>query len=229
MMELRNGIHAAWAIGALALILSSAVGCGSREVREIRADFDKIPDFFLGKRSGGQSFVRYTYARIGDIPDESCRLQLLHEFTDRLFAFDFKEHFQLEKLEWRELRDAARIVENGLRLLRSISEDSKARLMGFNIPLTEYWGTRFRYLETERSCREWMARRLNRPLDMGNHNLEISCIEQEMLSDREHGRLSSDDFSKVRTRLEQILGRPMRTQEQLDEERKNREKGIVSH
>ena len=220
---------AIWAIGTVAVILSVATGCSSREEREIRADFDKIPDFFLGKRSGGQSFVRYTYARIGDISDESQRLQLAREFTDRLFSFDFKEHLLHDKLDGGELQDKVKAVSDGLWLLRNISADAKPRLKGFNIPLVEYWGAKFRYLETNRSCREWMAQTLKRPPYRGDYDMEIYGIEQELLSDKEYGRLSPDDFSKVRTRLEQILGRPMRTQEQLDEERKKRGKGVFSH
>ena len=154
---------AIWAIGTVAVILSVATSCSSRADREIRADFDKIPDFFLGKRSGGQSFVRYTYARIGDISDESQRLQLAREFTDRLFSFDFKEHLLHDKLDGGELQDKVKAVSDGLWLLRNISADAKPRLKGFNIPLVEYWGAKFRYLETNRSCREWMAQTLKRP------------------------------------------------------------------
>ena len=223
MKKRRMSDYATWIVGTMALLLSLVAGCGNREVREIRADFEKIPDFFLGKRHGGQAFVQYTYVRIGDLPDEVLRRQLMREFTDRLFSFDFKEHYPLEDLGWSEKQDAVDNIANGLWLRRCISKSAKTMLMRFNFPLSECWEVRFRYLEKDRSCRKWMAQALNRPFDIDNYSTEISFMEEEILSDRDHNRLSPDDFVTVRARLEQILGRPMRTKEQLDEERKKRE------
>ena len=219
MKKRRMSDHATWIVGTMALLLSLVAGCGNREVMEIRADFEKIPDFFLGKRSGGQNFVRYTYSRIGDIPDERLRLQLLREFTDRLLSFDFKKYCPLENLGWRERQDTAEIVANALWLLNNVSEDAKSRLMSFNIPLVECWEVKFRCLEKDRAYREWVVQVLKQTPHLGSYDLKVYSIEQDILSDRDNGRLSPDDFATVRARLEQILGRPMRTKEQLEADR----------
>ncbi len=207
-------IHLSW--GILLSVLTSTMlmaGCGNGEEREIRLEFNKIPDFFHGRRHGGQAFVRYMYARIGDLPDETNRVRILREFTDRLFEVDIIALCSRK----RGGRESMYAVEGGIGLLSRVSQEAKDALRGQRFPLVECWEVKLRYLEKERICREWLARIQGQSVISGNNDGEARMIETAILWDVEHGLLSKDDFTgKIRPRFEKIVGRPMRTIDQLD-------------
>ena len=86
----------------LAVVFSVVVlasGCHRNEEDEVRASFTKIPDYLLGTTHRCQAFVLYTFARMEDIPDETRRMKVLRDFTDRLFSVDISQTCPLEIAE----------------------------------------------------------------------------------------------------------------------------------
>ena len=81
-----------------------AGGCRISLEDEIRADFAKVPDYLLGTKHRCQAFVLYTFARMEDIPDETRRMKVLYDFTDRLFSVDISQACPLENVGWEKSR-----------------------------------------------------------------------------------------------------------------------------
>lgn len=204
---------------ALAVIFAVVVlagGCRSSLEDEIRADFAKIPDYLLYRRHGCHSFVRYTYTRIADIPDETRRMKMLREFTDLLFSVDFFQYYPLENTGSVARRKSLIGLGNALGALRHVSWESYMALRGIGLPLHECWEVQFRYLEQRKRYGEQIEKLTG--IKPSGYEADIRNIEWKIAYGRDCDTISPNELALLRRRFEEITGRSMRTREEFDAE-----------
>ena len=207
-------VNTAFAVIFAAVVLAG--GCRNSLEDEIRADFAKIPDYLLYRRHGCHFFVRYTYTRIADIPDETCRMKMLREFTDLLFSVDFFQYYPLENTGLEAQRKSLIGLGNALSALRHVSWESYMALRGVGLPSHECWEVQFRYLEQCKRYDEQIEKLTG--IKSSGYDADIRNIEWKIAYGRDCDTISPDELAMLRRRFEEITGRLMRTREEFDAE-----------
>ena len=193
-----------------------ASGCHRSDEDEIRASFAKIPDYLLGTKHRCQAFVLYTFARMEDIPDETRRMKVLHDFTDRLFSVDISQTCPLENVGWEKKQDSLRRLRSRLDSLRLVAQDAYRALRMYRRPLIECWEVKFRCLEQYKHYEERIE--ILTGLKLSEYDTLVKEVERGIVDEIDYGTLSPEDYTLVRTHFEKIVGRPMRTKEEIDAE-----------
>ena len=186
----------------------------SQTVERIRIDIERAPRIVMGQEEYQGDFKRSICQRIIELPGMELRQRLFHELVDRALEINFEQVGDIHSKDEDEKQNVFRVLGLVYRRLESLINEIQQQLMVKSAPPREQFEPMFRFYE--KMCLESRRR--------GGCNLGYSGKLDEL--ERMYGcalhmkTIPDEDFAWVRAKFQELAGRPIRTLEQADADRR---------
>ena len=183
-------------------------------VDRIRIDIERAPRIVLGEEEYEGNFNGTICRQIIELPDEDLRYRLFHELVDRVFEIKFESVGDIHSKDDDERLHVIRRLGMVYGCLERLVDEIQQQLMVKSAPPKEQFEPMFRFYE--KMCLESRRR--------GGCNLGYSGKLNEI--ERMYGcalhmkTIPDEDFAWVRAKFQELAGRPIRTLEQADADRR---------
>ena len=160
------------------------------------------------------NFIKSLCQRISEQTDVALRHRLFHDLVDRAFALKFEDVGDIHSKDEDERREVFRQLGGVYASLETLVDEIQQQLMVKSAPPKEQFEPMFRFYE--KMCLESRRR--------GGCNLGYSGKLNEI--ERMYGcalhmkTIPDEDFAWVRAKFQELAGRPIRTLEQADADRR---------
>ena len=160
------------------------------------------------------NFIKSLCQRISEQTDVTLRHRLFHDLVDQVFALKFEDVGDIHSKDEDERWEVSRQLGGVYASLETLVNEIQVQLMFKNAPPREQFEPMFRFyekmcLESRRrgGCNLGYSGKLNDIEVMYGFSLSMKAIPDE-------------DFAWVRAKFQELAGRPIRTLEQADADRR---------
>lgn len=208
------------------LLLVSAIGMWmygepttriDREERELLNDMKRVPDWLFDCTcTNKQAFIDGVFLRIVRLSSERPRREYLYDFVNRIYSAELSKYCSL-RFETMDQRDETFGAYGTMRLIFEHTAQRAYEALGcLKVPKRERYGMYWRYLEKYGEEERRMRRRC--PGYEGYYAYAVRTYERQFLYKIERGYFNPEELALIRSDFEKVLGRPIRTIEQIENE-----------
>ena len=171
---------------------------------------DELPQFVFEGRGFVDEYTRQLCDEIDRSSSSDGRWRLYERFMDAAFSQPLERIKDLDDANFLVRNEATYRYGRALTAMEGVSETMRQHLICLrDVPPQKIWEPTFRYLETLRD------EGLRRGRDVG-YESRVRHYEDWFHRCCDRGAFSPDECAAIRSRFEQILGRPLRTLEEID-------------
>ena len=179
----------------------------------VRAELKRVPDYMYDPPSSFRDFIMGLCRQIAQVDDKEARVEFFREFQDKVFSFDIERVTPLDLGTRAQSNESHRVHGH----IMAGMEDCVFHLGGLLYSIggskLEVKEVLFRFLE---KCRREELRMWGRVRERGRYTLVVREEEWRFLRDVESGYYTPEEAAQITRRFEQVLGRPLRTLEEID-------------
>lgn len=196
------------------LLPGPATGGGERAVvRELR----RVPEFLFDHACTNSHFyIDNVLRQIVELPADRPRRRYVHEFMGNMLSMDLGRHCPFDKGTREQRNDSLAVYGFAMKDLEHAACRAYEALARLKAPKRERWNVYWRYLAKYRDEERRMRRLF--PKHGDGSLFAMRTFERKLLLDYEWKYLTDEEFQGVCSDFEKIIGRPLRTMEQIQQE-----------
>ena len=221
-MKMNRLLVCAIGVAVLAVVgVSAWLACPAsvmgKEERAVVGELKRAPEILFDVTcTNKHAYIDDVFRRIVELPADRPRKEYAHEFLERIFSMDLERHCPFDR-GTREQRDESSIVYGfALVKLEHAARRGYEALARLKAPKRERWNVYWRYLAKYRDAERRMRRLF--PKHGDGSLFAMRTFERKLLLDYEWKYLTDEEFQGVCSDFEKIIGRPLRTMEQIQQE-----------
>ena len=231
-MKMNRLLVCAIGVAVLAVVgVSAWLACPAsvmgKEERAVVGELKRAPEILFDVTcTNKHAYIDDVFRRIVELPADRPRKEYAHEFLERIFSMDLERHCPFDR-GTREQRDESSIVYGfALVKLEHAARRGYEALARLKAPKRERWNVYWRYLAKYRDAERRM-RRLFPTLGDGSL-FAVRSYEERFIRRASNGYFSTDEYELIKTDFESMMGRPLRTLDQILKEWDEWEKKNIS-
>ena len=217
-----------YVIGGAAFLFACAIGSGcsrtetsedgvkpvessteNHEIKTIEADIVRVPDMVFSLGEENWASLKAILRRIDEVPDPSIRLCLFRSYQDALFSVSFEKAGDIHSKDWKERNYVHAKLGWFYCWMEEFSHDIFWGLINGHATSKDAFEPLFRYLEVMRK----EAQRVG-SVTRG-YPPELEYIERMYGALIKSKSYQPDEFEWVKAEFQKIVGRPIRTLEEV--------------
>ncbi|MCQ2395054.1 MAG: hypothetical protein MJ249_12290 [Kiritimatiellae bacterium] len=206
------------------LLPGPATGGGERAVvRELR----RVPEFLFDHACTNSHFyIDNVLRQIVELPADRPRRRYVHEFMGNMLSMDLERHCPFDKGTREQRNDSLAVYGFAMKDLEHAACRAYEALAQLKAPKRERWNVYWRYLAKYRDEERRMRRLF--PKHGDGSLFAVRPYEERFIRRASNGYFSTDEYELIKTDFESMMGRPLRTLDQILKEWDEWEKKNIS-
>ena len=181
----------------------------------VRAELKRVPDYMYDPPSSFRGFIMGLCRQIAQVDDKEARMEFFREFQDKVFSFDIERVTPLDLGTRAQSNESHRVHGHIMAGMEECVFHLGGLLYSIGGSKLEVKEVLFRFLE---KCRREELRMWGRVRERGRYTLAVREEEGRFLKDVRSGYYTPEEAAQITRRFEQVLGRPLKTTEQIEAE-----------